>query len=156
MQAKVAKQFTFHAAHRLPHHDGQCQRLHGHSYVLEVAVTGAVRAAPGESDEGMVLDFTILKDIYKMEIEPFVEHQNLMETLAKEHADYPYWTECKNRGGPGGQSATERVPLTTCECLAGWMHTVVYNRLRDVPGPSDYKVKIKLWETPTSFAVVGG
>lgn len=145
MQAKVAKQFTFHAAHRLPNHDGQCRRLHGHSYVLEVAVIGDVKLGKGTlPDEGMVLDFTVLKDIYKMEIEPFVEHQTLTETLANPSSGFE--TYCTDEDD-------KRIPLTTCECLARWMHKVVTHRLRDVN--PDLKVKIKLWETPTSFAVVG-
>lgn len=150
MQAKVAKQFTFHAAHVLPHHDGQCQRLHGHSYVLEVAVIGDVKEGNGDPDEGMVLDFAVLKDIYKMEIEPLVEHQNLNVTLAREDLEilYPYKTRV------GTMPNLTWMPLTTCECLAAWMHTVITNRLKDVPGPSDYQVKVKLWETPTSYAVV--
>ena len=32
---------NFAAAHRLPDHEGKCQRLHGHTYGLEVTVEGA-------------------------------------------------------------------------------------------------------------------
>jgi queuosine biosynthesis protein QueD len=150
VEAKVAKQFSFHAAHRLPNHDGQCRRLHGHTYVLEIAVIGPVKQ-DGGSDEGMVLDFTVLKDIYKMEIEPQVEHQYLNESLKGPIAGgtYPFWS-----------AADASEPLTTCECLASWIWGVVSTRIRDLDSrpPSsqpEMKVKIKLWETPTSFAVIG-
>lgn len=41
---EIFKTFRFESAHRLPHvPDGhKCGRLHGHSYVVEVHVTGAV------------------------------------------------------------------------------------------------------------------
>lgn len=39
----IGKTFTFEAAHHLEHHRGKCRRPHGHSYKLEVMVTGAVK-----------------------------------------------------------------------------------------------------------------
>ncbi|MBJ95970.1 MAG: 6-carboxytetrahydropterin synthase QueD [Rickettsiales bacterium] len=44
--------FRFCAAHRLPRHPGRCQRLHGHSYRLQVLVRGTP-----EPTTGMVIDF---------------------------------------------------------------------------------------------------
>ena len=44
--------FRFSAAHRLPRYVGRCYRMHGHSYRLEVVVSGT----PG-ADTGMVIDF---------------------------------------------------------------------------------------------------
>jgi 6-pyruvoyltetrahydropterin/6-carboxytetrahydropterin synthase len=51
---EIYKQFRFEAAHRLTHvpADHKCARLHGHSFVVEVHVTGAV----GETT-GWVIDF---------------------------------------------------------------------------------------------------
>lgn len=55
MSIRVAKEFRFEAAHRLPWHEGLCSNLHGHSYHVVVALTG-------ERDErGMVVDFKHLK-----------------------------------------------------------------------------------------------
>ncbi|NES98612.1 MAG: 6-carboxytetrahydropterin synthase QueD, partial [Desertifilum sp. SIO1I2] len=34
----IYKEFRFEAAHHLPHHDGKCRRLHGHSWVGRVQV----------------------------------------------------------------------------------------------------------------------
>ena len=48
----LRKTFRFEASHRLPHHPGKCQRLHGHSWVLELSVEG-----PVVQSTGMVLDF---------------------------------------------------------------------------------------------------
>jgi 6-pyruvoyltetrahydropterin/6-carboxytetrahydropterin synthase len=50
----IFREFTFEAAHRLPHvpEGHKCGRLHGHSYRVEVHVGGEV-----DSSTGMVLDF---------------------------------------------------------------------------------------------------
>lgn len=60
--AEIYREFTFEAAHRLPHvRDGhKCARLHGHSYRVEVHVTGPVGA-----ESGWVLDFADLKSAFK-------------------------------------------------------------------------------------------
>lgn len=56
MQATIERTITFEAAHRLRHHDGACRNIHGHSYKVEVMLTGEVK------DNGMVLDFKALND----------------------------------------------------------------------------------------------
>lgn len=55
---EIFREFTFEAAHRLPNvPDGhKCARLHGHSYRVEVHVSG-----PLLEPEGWVLDFGDLK-----------------------------------------------------------------------------------------------
>ena len=55
---EIWKEFGFEAAHRLPHvpADHKCARLHGHSFRVEVHVTG-----PLQEPLGWVLDFGDLK-----------------------------------------------------------------------------------------------
>jgi 6-pyruvoyltetrahydropterin/6-carboxytetrahydropterin synthase len=59
---EIFKEFTFEAAHRLPNvPDGhKCARLHGHSFKVEIHVSGPV----GEQS-GWVMDFADIKDIFK-------------------------------------------------------------------------------------------
>lgn len=51
---EVFREFTFEAAHRLPHvpEGHKCARLHGHSFHVEVGVVGDV-----DPVTGMVVDF---------------------------------------------------------------------------------------------------
>jgi 6-pyruvoyltetrahydropterin/6-carboxytetrahydropterin synthase len=58
-RARVFKDFTFEAAHRLPNvaPDHKCARLHGHSFRARIHVEGAV----GESS-GWVVDFADIAD----------------------------------------------------------------------------------------------
>lgn len=55
---EIFKEFTFEAAHRLPHvPDGhKCGRLHGHSFRVEIHVRG-----PVDPHTGWVMDFADLK-----------------------------------------------------------------------------------------------
>jgi 6-pyruvoyltetrahydropterin/6-carboxytetrahydropterin synthase len=77
----VCKVFDFPAAHSNGHHDGHCARKHGHTWTLEVYARGRVNSDDSRSDYGMVVDFASLKDAYRAVVEPFVEHQDLDETL---------------------------------------------------------------------------
>lgn len=56
---KIAAQFGFEAAHRLPHlPDGhKCKNLHGHNYRLEVSVEGPL------DERGFVMDYAELEAI---------------------------------------------------------------------------------------------
>ncbi len=68
---KVAKQFTWEAAHRLPWHEGTCRNLHGHSYKMTVEVEG-------EPDErGMLIDFRAIKNVLKPLIDDW-DHATLV------------------------------------------------------------------------------
>jgi 6-pyruvoyltetrahydropterin/6-carboxytetrahydropterin synthase len=44
--ATVRKCFTFDAAHQLPNHGGKCRHPHGHTYKVEVALTGPMPRRP--------------------------------------------------------------------------------------------------------------
>lgn len=104
----------------------------------------------------MVLDFTKLKDLYKMLIEPHVEHQNLNQTLASPALEVPYTlytlTDVEESFMDG-----EREPLTTAEGLACWMLATFQYGLHTLMGLNDlrYRVHVEVWETPTSSIRVG-
>jgi len=48
---RVYKTLMIEAAHKLPEYEGACQRMHGHSYKVEVWVDGAI------GTDGMLVDF---------------------------------------------------------------------------------------------------
>ena len=69
---KIGKHFEFEASHILPKHPGKCSRMHGHSYKLTVVVDG-----PVEKESGMVVDFSVIKDIVKEEIINKYDHRHM-------------------------------------------------------------------------------
>lgn len=93
--ATIAKEFTFDAAHSLPNSDGPCKRLHGHTYRVTVVARGRTQPVDGRAEEGMVVDFTRIKEVFKRRVEALCDHQYLNETVP--------------------------VARTTAELLAAWM-----------------------------------
>lgn len=80
MQATIRKEFKFEAAHQLVGHSGKCANLHGHSYRVEVFVTGEVTENEGASDDGMVVDFETLDNAWEW-IFDLLDHKNLNDVL---------------------------------------------------------------------------
>lgn len=79
----ITKEFSFHAAHRLHLRDrsdaenmtiyGDCARLHGHTYRLQVCLAGR----PDET--GMILHFGKLKDLVQREVLSRYDHADLSD-----------------------------------------------------------------------------
>jgi 6-pyruvoyltetrahydropterin/6-carboxytetrahydropterin synthase len=59
----------------LPHHAGKCARLHGHSYRLEVTVSGPLRE--DGPDRGMVMDFADVQTVVDAEVIDRLDHRDL-------------------------------------------------------------------------------
>lgn len=72
MNIVIEKEFRFEASHVLPKHPGKCARLHGHSWVLRVAVKG-----PVDPETGFVLDYAELKKLVNEHIVERLDHQHL-------------------------------------------------------------------------------
>lgn len=54
------ERIPFNAIHFTLESGGECSNLHGHTYIVDVEVEGAV-----SEEDGMVLDFLVLKEIVK-------------------------------------------------------------------------------------------
>lgn len=128
----VTKIFTFDSAHRLPDYDGKCADLHGHTYKLEITVSGNPTVSDivskirkkkidfGKPYEGMVCDFSHLSIIVNKLIIDKLDHKNLNSIFE----------------------------IPTAENMVEWIFNVLWavfeGRLK----------KVRLWETPTSYAEV--
>jgi 6-pyruvoyltetrahydropterin/6-carboxytetrahydropterin synthase len=78
---KLGKTFYFDAAHHIRDYKGKCERLHGHTYKLEVTIEGPVKA------DGMVMDFSILKSIVEQEVLEELDHQDLNNLIKNPTAE---------------------------------------------------------------------
>ena len=69
MSTTLFKDFQFEAAHRLPHvpEGHKCGRLHGHSFMVRLEVTGEVDAHSGWVMDWERLDHHYLNDIPGLE-----------------------------------------------------------------------------------------
>ncbi len=72
---EIYKTFTIEAAHRLPNlpDDHKCSRLHGHSFTIEVHVSGDV-----DETMGWVMDFADISGVIKPIFER-LDHRYLNE-----------------------------------------------------------------------------
>lgn len=71
----LSKEFTFDSAHHLHCYDGKCMNLHGHTYRLQVVMSG-------EMDErGITIDFVDMKRLTNLHIIDVLDHQYLNEVL---------------------------------------------------------------------------
>jgi 6-pyruvoyltetrahydropterin/6-carboxytetrahydropterin synthase len=77
----VSKEFTFDAAHNLIKYHGKCEKLHGHTYKLVVTVAGQ------KDDEGMVIDFVVLKKIVKENVLNILDHSYLNDIIEQPSAE---------------------------------------------------------------------
>lgn len=62
MVTEIFKEFTFEAAHRLPNvpPGHKCERLHGHSFRVQIYVKGEV-----DAHRGWLMDFADIRDAFE-------------------------------------------------------------------------------------------
>ncbi|MEH7388516.1 6-carboxytetrahydropterin synthase QueD [Bacillus sp. JJ1521] len=118
----ISKEFTFDAAHHLHCYEGKCKNLHGHTYKVVFGISGFL------DDIGLVIDFGDIKEIWKNEIEIYLDHRYMNETLPNMN--------------------------TTAENMVVWIYEKMNESLRSgLKKDQDVRVEfVRLYETPTSFA----
>lgn len=70
---EVMVEGTFSAAHALRGYNGKCEKLHGHTFRVQVFIEGEK-----VNKLGMVIDFEKVKELLRKFLEEF-DHQNLNE-----------------------------------------------------------------------------
>ncbi|MCX7654335.1 MAG: 6-carboxytetrahydropterin synthase QueD [Fervidobacterium sp.] len=114
----VVKEFTFDAAHNLVEYHGKCEKLHGHTYKLQVVVCGE------RDKEGMVIDFLELKQIVQNEVLNVLDHSYINDIIPQPSAENIaewIWNRLKDR------LHTERYKLTEIRLWETPTSFVVYN-----------------------------
>jgi 6-pyruvoyltetrahydropterin/6-carboxytetrahydropterin synthase len=71
---RVTREFSFEMAHVLRNYDGPCRNVHGHSYRLFVTISGTPVLDNDNPKNGMVIDFTELKNIVLRKIVNQFDH----------------------------------------------------------------------------------
>ncbi|MEE4286922.1 MAG: 6-carboxytetrahydropterin synthase QueD [Mariniphaga sp.] len=137
---RVTKRFHFEMAHTLYEYDGLCRNIHGHSYNLEVTLRGEPLNQPGHPKDGMVMDFSDLKNIVKENIVSRFDHSLMVNKLVpQEQIDLL-------------RKTSERIILVdfqpTTENISSHIAGILQQHL-----PSGVELfSIRLYETVTSFA----
>jgi len=142
----VTRRLEFDAGHRIPDHRSQCRNLHGHRYVLEVTLEGPVINAPGESDNGMVIDFSDVKAIAR---EYIVDHWD--------HAFLVYAHDAPVRDFLASLPDHKTVVLDcipTAENLARVIFDTLAPHYRNRYGQDLRLTRVRLYETPNCWVDV--
>jgi 6-pyruvoyltetrahydropterin/6-carboxytetrahydropterin synthase len=139
--AVITREFTFEAAHHLPDHRGKCRRPHGHSYRLQISLRGPILNTPGQSSDGMVVDFDDLKELV---------NTTLLERLADSTARGPEAGSFE-RGGMDHNDLNVLTGIrTTAENLAHW----IWDALVSGGIADELLYRIRLWETSKGYVEI--
>jgi 6-pyruvoyltetrahydropterin/6-carboxytetrahydropterin synthase len=129
----VTKRIDFCYGHRLLDYDGVCKHPHGHNAKVEVEVrTGTL------DNRNMVCDFSDIKRIVKGWIDSAFDHKMLLR-----HDD-PLVKTLKELGEP--------VYICDSNPTVEHIAQLIYQHATKERLPV---VRVKVWETPTSFAEYG-
>lgn len=135
----ITKEIELDYGHTLPNHYSFCSQLHGHRAKVIAGVTGKLNETEGDSSQGMIFDFKILKDVLKKYVHDVLDHGF---AVWKDDTEDREFIEKRN----------EKVLVTdlppTAEVLARW----AYNQVKlNLPKEINL-VYIDWYETPTSCA----
>ncbi len=132
----ITKTFRWDMAHRLPFHTEGCQNIHGHTYTMDIAVTGV------PDRNGMLLDFGALKSL----VMPFISQMDHAFVCWREDTLMKSFLE----------STSFKVHYvdfqTTSENLAIYFLSRLKEALRPYANLSHLRIVIH--ETPSSHAAV--
>jgi 6-pyruvoyltetrahydropterin/6-carboxytetrahydropterin synthase len=138
MTTRIAKEFHWEMAHRLPYHTGGCQNVHGHSYRLWVEVEGEPDA------QGMVMDYLDLKAV----VEPLVKQ--LDHSFLCDRSD-----EMMMQFFHGNSLKVNYVDFpTTAENLASYLLKEITLRLRESQNVLVKRLCVRVQETERTYAEV--
>jgi len=115
----VTVKYSFSAAHRIREYEGNCERMHGHNW--EVQVTAA---AEDVDDSGMVMDFRDLRKALRQataaldhsvlnDVKPFDQVNPTAESIAR----YIYTKVC-DQHRPAGVSILQVMVAESEKCWA--------------------------------------
>jgi 6-pyruvoyltetrahydropterin/6-carboxytetrahydropterin synthase len=140
----ITRRLEFDAGHRIPDHKSQCRHLHGHRYVIEITLSGNVIQKSGDAANGMVMDFSQVKDLAKAHLVDAWDHAFLAFAGDTTIVDFL-------NGLPDHKTVIlDRVP--TAENLARIAFEQLDAVYRDTYGNHLQLHQVRLYETPNCWA----
>ena len=142
---KIGKVIQWDMGHRVLNHRSVCKGLHGHRYKAEICVEGNLIEAKGASEEGMVIDFADIKKVAQKFIQEELDHAFMVWDRDHELLEF-----FKNSQGhkPVIVSFTP-----TAENVAAYIFKELKDKFTDVFQTGLKLQSVKLWETPSSYAL---
>ncbi|MDD3885025.1 MAG: 6-carboxytetrahydropterin synthase QueD [Gallionella sp.] len=140
----VTRRLEFDAGHRIPNHNSQCKHLHGHRYAIEITLSGDIITTEGQSEQGMVMDFTDVKRIAQITVVDAWDHAFLVY-----RGDH---TVCDFLNSLPGHKTVILDVVPTAEHLAQTAFKLLDSAYRDTYGNNLRLERVRLYETPNNWA----
>ena len=142
---KIVKIIQWDMGHRVMNHRSICRGLHGHRYKAEICIEGELVEKTGASEEGMVLDFADIKKTARKYIQNELDHGFMVWEKDKELLEF-----FENSSG----HKPVIVPFTpTAENVAAYIFKKLEHKFSDIFQTGLHLYSVKLWETPSSYAL---
>ena len=140
----ITRRIEFDAGHRIPDHKSQCRHLHGHRYALEITLAGDIIQQPGDPANGMVMDFSDVKDLAMRHLVDVWDHAFLAYAGDRPVVDFL-------QSLPGHKTVLlDCVP--TAENLAQLAFVILDEVYSDSYGNQLRLERLRLYETPNCWA----
>ena len=142
---EVVKIIQWDMGHRVMNHRSICKGLHGHRYKAEISIKGNMVDIKGVSEEGMVIDFSDIKKVALSLIHSKLDHAFMVWDKDQEMIDF-------FNSSKGHKPVI--VPFTpTAENVAKYIFDILSPKIIDTYANGLHLSSVKVWETPTSYAV---
>ena len=141
---QITRRLEFDAGHRIPDHKSQCRHLHGHRYAIEITLSGEIIQKSGDAANGMVMDFSEVKDLANLHLVAKWDHAFLVY-----EGDHTVLT-LLNQIPEHKTVVLDCVP--TAENLAEKAFSILDQIYRDTYGNNLRLERVRLFETPNCWA----
>ena len=142
---KIGKVIQWDMGHRVLNHRSICKGLHGHRYKAEICVEGELIDQPGASEEGMVIDFADIKRTAQKLVQEELDHAFMVWDKDEELLEFFKHSK--------GHKPVIVSFTPTAENVAVYIFHILKDKFSDVYKTGLHLQSIKLWETPSSYAL---
>lgn len=141
---QITTRLEFDAGHRIPCHKSQCRNLHGHRYAMEITLSGDIINKENASENGMVMDFSDVKAIARSSVVDVWDHAFLVYEGDSEVLNF--------LNTLAGHKTVVMSSVPTAENMAAEAFRILNNEYRDFYGNHLKLERVRLYETPNSWA----
>lgn len=141
---QITTRLEFDAGHRIPNHKSQCRNLHGHRYALEITLSGDIISASDVSENGMVMDFSDVKQIARESVVDVWDHAFLV--FKEDQVILDFLNSLPNHKTVIFSS------VPTAENMAAEAFKILKSQYKDTYGNHLTLERVRLYETPNSWA----
>lgn len=140
----ITRKIEIDMGHRIPNHKSKCSNPHGHRYVFEVGVSGEIITTEGDSSQGMIIDFSDLKEAMVNVIDKNFDHGFM---IYNKDEFLPMFLKMFNQG--------YKIIIVDFIPTAENMGRYIFKLLDGVLKGHGINLKhLKVWETPNCMALI--